>query len=100
MNKRIKNIYIDTELALPMYNVHPFFSLKNLGKKVHIINGKIWYLLQYGHETLASLRNCQVNPPKTVQYSHLHRIRQAPEVVCPPDNAQPERTLNNLVIAH
>ena len=33
LNKRIKNIYIDTELILPMYNVLPYFSLKNLGKK-------------------------------------------------------------------
>ena len=24
-----------------MYNEHPYFSLKNLGKKVHIIHGKI-----------------------------------------------------------
>ena len=27
-----------------MYNVHPYFSLKNLGKKVSIMHGKIWYL--------------------------------------------------------
>ena len=40
-NKRIKNIYRDTELVLPMYNVHPYFSLKNLGKKVHIIRSRI-----------------------------------------------------------
>ena len=33
INERIKNIYIDAELVLPMYNVHPYFSLKNLGKK-------------------------------------------------------------------
>ena len=38
--KRIKNIYIDTELVLPMYNAHPYFSLKNLGKKVHIIHSR------------------------------------------------------------
>ena len=25
-------MYVDTELVLPMYNVHPYFSLKNLGK--------------------------------------------------------------------
>ena len=24
-------------------NVHPYFSLKNLGKKVHVIHGKIQY---------------------------------------------------------
>ena len=27
----------------PMYNMHPYFSLKNLGKKVCIIHGKIRY---------------------------------------------------------
>lgn len=29
-----------------MYNAHPFFPLKNLGRKVHIIHGKIhkWHL--------------------------------------------------------
>ena len=25
-----------------MYNVHPYFSLENLGRKVHIIHSKIW----------------------------------------------------------
>ena len=38
---RIKNIYIDTELLLPMYNAHPYFSLKNLGKSMCILLGKI-----------------------------------------------------------
>ena len=33
IHKRIKSIYIDTELVLPMYNAYPYFSLKNLGKK-------------------------------------------------------------------
>ena len=28
-----------------MYNVHPYFSLKSLGKKVHVIHGKIWHFL-------------------------------------------------------
>ena len=27
-----------------MYNAHPYFSLKNLGKKVCTIQSKIWYL--------------------------------------------------------
>ena len=27
-----------------MYSAHPHVSLKNSGKKVHIIHGKIWYL--------------------------------------------------------
>lgn len=39
----MKNIYIAMELVLPMYNVHPYSSLTNLGKKVHIIYDKIWY---------------------------------------------------------
>ena len=30
-------------LVLPMYSVHPYFSLKNLGKKVCILHGKIQY---------------------------------------------------------
>ena len=34
------------ELILPMYNVHPYLSLKNLGKKVHIIQSKIRYFTQ------------------------------------------------------
>ena len=29
------------ELVLPMYNAHPYFSLKNLGKNVRIVHGKI-----------------------------------------------------------
>ena len=37
----MKNIYIDTELVIPMYNVHPYFSLKNLGKVVCIIHSEI-----------------------------------------------------------
>ena len=42
ISKTIKNIYTDTELELPMYNAHPYFSLKNLAKKVHIICSEIW----------------------------------------------------------
>ena len=42
ISKRIKNIYIDIELVLPMYNVHPYFFLKNLDRKVCIIHSKIW----------------------------------------------------------
>ena len=29
-------------IIIPTYNAHPYFSLKNLDKKVHIIHGKIW----------------------------------------------------------
>ena len=32
------------ELVLPMYNAHPYFSIKNLDKKMHIIHGGIWYI--------------------------------------------------------
>ena len=32
---------MDTELVLPMYNVHPYLLLKNVGKNVCIINGEI-----------------------------------------------------------
>ena len=32
------------ELLLPMYNVHPYFSLKDLGKKVHIIHGQVRFI--------------------------------------------------------
>ena len=35
------------ELVLPMYNVHPYFSLKTLGKRVSIIHSKIWYIKRY-----------------------------------------------------
>lgn len=34
----------EMELALPMYNVHPYFSLPNLGRKVRIIHDKIQYV--------------------------------------------------------
>ena len=30
------------ELVLPVYNAHPYFSLKNLGKKMCTIHSKIW----------------------------------------------------------
>ena len=32
------------ELVVPMYNAHPDFSLKNLGKEVYIIHSEIWYV--------------------------------------------------------
>ena len=43
INKRIKNIYIGTELVLPVYNEHPYFPLKIQAKKVCMIHGKIQY---------------------------------------------------------
>ena len=33
-------MYIEMELVLSLYNV--YLSLKNMGKKVHIIQGKLW----------------------------------------------------------
>ena len=35
------------ELVLPMYNTHPYFSLKNLRKSMHIIHDKIRYISKY-----------------------------------------------------
>ena len=32
------------ELVLPMYNVHPYFSLKNLGKKCTLYKTKYMYI--------------------------------------------------------
>ena len=29
-------------IIIPLYNVHPYFSLKNVGKREHIIHSKIW----------------------------------------------------------
>ena len=37
-----------------MYNAHPYFFLKNLGKKVHIIHGKIQSMKQYSGIILSS----------------------------------------------
>ena len=28
-------MYIDTDLVLSMYNMHPYFSFKNVGKNAH-----------------------------------------------------------------
>ena len=44
----METIDIDTELVLPMYNVHPYVSLRHLGKKVCIIHSKIQYLAWEG----------------------------------------------------
>ena len=40
INKKIRNTYMDMKLVLPMYNVHPYFSLKNLGKKCALYEAK------------------------------------------------------------
>ena len=42
------------ELVLSMYNVHTYFPLKILGKKVHIIHNKIQYTETY--KTLKKLK--------------------------------------------
>ena len=60
-NKGIKNIAIDTELVLSMYNVHPYFSLKNLGKNVHMKHGKIQRLGMGGVLPFPSLRKQRSN---------------------------------------
>ena len=57
------------ELVLPMYNVHPYFSLKNLGKKVCIISGKTWYsetINQIVPKTHSGLRLNQIPTSQTV----------------------------------
>ena len=43
-----------------MYNAHPYFSLKNLGKELHIIHGKIQeFLSNVAHERF--LRKCDMS---------------------------------------
>ena len=39
-------------ILIPIYNAHPYFSLKSLGKKVCIMHGKILYLCAKGYHTL------------------------------------------------
>ena len=43
-----------------MYNAHPYFPLKNLGKKVRIIHGKIRWSLGFGF-FIVKLRMNNVN---------------------------------------
>lgn len=47
MNRRIKNIFIDMEVVVLMYNEHPYFLLANLGQEVHIIYNKIYFYSPY-----------------------------------------------------
>ena len=42
------HVFVHCTRIIPMYNKHPYFSLKNLGKKVHIIHGKIQYAVRKG----------------------------------------------------
>ena len=45
-------------LIIPMYNVHPYFSLKNLGKKVRIIHSKIWFVSACIHVSTSCAHTC------------------------------------------
>ena len=38
-------MHIIQGIIVPMYTAHPHFPLKNLGENVHIIHGKIQYVL-------------------------------------------------------
>ena len=46
------------ELVLPMYNVHPYFSLKNLGPELCITYGKIWYVCSWFNRVLIPPISC------------------------------------------
>ena len=54
MNKKIKNISVDMELVLSMYNAHPYFSLKNLGKRCTLYMAKCSNLPQYFYHSVHS----------------------------------------------
>ena len=45
-----------------MYNAHPYFSLKNLGKKVHILHGKIRSTFTPAFERIQSQRGWGLTP--------------------------------------
>ena len=54
-----------------MYNAHPYFSLKHLGKKVHILHGKIRHI----HQVL--FKNSLVQALFTyhkIYFFHLHNL--------------------------
>ena len=40
INNIIKNVYLDMELVLPMYNAHHYLSLKNQAKKYTLYTAK------------------------------------------------------------
>ena len=46
-----------------MYNVHPELHLKNLGKKVHIRHGKIWY-------SIVAVTNCHKDRGSPYSLAH------------------------------
>ena len=78
INKRIKNILIDMELGLPMYNAYPYFSLKNLGKK------NAYYIRQ---NTVAGQTTLQ-EPDKPQQPSQRRHREQC---LCRVKHTQPAR---------
>ena len=47
---------IDTELVLPVYNGHPYFSLKNLGKKCAFYTAKYGIELAKKSVTFSSIK--------------------------------------------
>ena len=55
------------ELVRPMYNVHSYFSLKNLGKKVCIIHSKIWYCLVLAFESEFNFIIYEALHPKSIE---------------------------------
>ena len=50
-----------------MYNAHPYFSLKKLGRKVCVVHGKMWLL---GHEGKALLHGISGLINGTPESSH------------------------------
>ena len=52
------------KLVPPIYNVHPYFSLKILGKKICIIHGKIWSVCVSMQVLLMSQRGGLQSAPK------------------------------------
>ena len=73
INKRIKNIYIDTDLVLPIYNAHPYFPPQNLSKKC------LLYMTKYGSLIGKSLAGFQIKfycifLPLTLLIQNVHII--------------------------
>ena len=54
------------ELVLPIHNVHPYFSLKNVGKKLHITHGEIQYLV------CAPCQGTSLSRPRPLSPWNLH----------------------------
>ena len=56
-------------LVLPIYNGHPYSSLKTLGKKVCIMHGKIWQLQLSAFEICLCICVC------TYIHTYIHPIK-------------------------